>query len=171
MAKTEYGILTKSDNALLAEERGLVTYSRLAAWQKRAVDRFAVVPREWHHTGAAANRTDYYSPADFEHLDPADFPPVKVEKVDQPDVNRVRVTICFNEAVGGFSRNARMKWEERTVSGTPDVRKKDGRITGVEGRRLDSRNEWVRFEYLPPRCRKWRTVTRSELVELGYRFA
>ena len=75
--KNNYGILTKSDRAIEAEERGLVTYSNLKAWQKRAVDRGIVRAREWHHTGAAANRTNYYSLEDFEDLNANDF---KAEK-------------------------------------------------------------------------------------------
>lgn len=35
--KSKYGVLTKSDRAIEAEESGLVTFSKLSAWQKRAV--------------------------------------------------------------------------------------------------------------------------------------
>lgn len=44
--KNNYGILTKSDRAIEAEARGLVTYSNLKAWQKRAVDRGIVRARD-----------------------------------------------------------------------------------------------------------------------------
>lgn len=66
-----------SNNAVYAYEEGLRPYSKLSAWQKRAVDAGAVRPREWHHTSAKFNRTNFFDAADFEELNPADFPPAK----------------------------------------------------------------------------------------------
>ena len=66
-----------SNNAVYAYEEGLRPYSKLSAWQKRAVDAGAVAPSEWHHTSAKFNRTNFYDLADFEELNPADFPPAK----------------------------------------------------------------------------------------------
>lgn len=67
-----------------AIESGLKTYSELSAWQKRAVDRNAVSPAEWHHTGKYFAKTNYYDPDDFSELSPKDFPPEKNDK-EEPE--------------------------------------------------------------------------------------
>ena len=63
-----------------AIDAGLLIYSQLSAWQKRAVDSSAVFPVEWHHTGKYFQKTDYYDPKDFEDLNAKDFPPPKKEE-------------------------------------------------------------------------------------------
>ncbi|AUA19242.1 hypothetical protein ACS6ZM_08210 [Streptococcus suis] len=65
---------SRSERSQEAIDSGLLTKSQLKAWQKRAVEAGAVRPREWHHTGKYFNKTEYYSPIDFEDLDPKDFP-------------------------------------------------------------------------------------------------
>jgi hypothetical protein len=83
---------SRSENSAAAIEEGLVTYSELKAWQKRAVDSGKVRRREWHHTGKYYNETNYYDPADFAELKPADFPPVKDE---EPEEFKVSVTYAY----------------------------------------------------------------------------
>ncbi|MBB4071638.1 hypothetical protein [Canibacter oris] len=169
--KTRYGVLTKSDRAITAEEDGLLTYSRLDAWQKRAVKAGAVLPCEWHHTGAAANKTNYYDPEDFAELNPADFPAVKVAPVVNGDLNRLRISISYKTMVGGFTRHATSKWETIEIVMAEPQTRKDGYITGADGRRLRSNNESVTFHYKAPRARKFRKITLAEAEQLGYRFA
>lgn len=91
----------KSNNAVDAEERGLLKKGELKAWQKRAVDAGAVHPCEWHHTSKFFNETDYYDPEDFEELDPKDFPPEKKEP--KPEKTLTRMTAWWEEWEG--SRN------------------------------------------------------------------
>lgn len=75
-----------SVNAHIARQDGLLTYSELKAWQKRAVDAFAIRPCEWHHTSKTYNRTDFYDPEDFANLNPADYPPIrKKDTADEPE--------------------------------------------------------------------------------------
>ena len=164
----KHGILVKSDRAIAAEEKGLVTYSKLQAWQKRAVDRGVVRAREWHHTSGAANKTNYYNLADFEDLDSKDFQAVKKESADQADLNRLEIVITYQKMVGGFS-SKRKKFETVEVRGL-DVRKSDNRITGAGGRRLDSNNESVKYLYKKPRAKGFKEISRVEAIELGYRF-
>ena len=165
--KNRYGLLTKSDNAIYAEELGKRVYSKLKAWQKRAVDAGVISSCEWHHTSAAANKTFYYDLDDFEELDPKDFPPRKNEKERQADLSRLKIKITFEKMIGGFtSRN--YKFEECTVEGL-DVRKKDNVITGAEGRRLSSKNKEVIFLYKKPHGKKFKQITRKEVVDLGYK--
>jgi hypothetical protein len=161
------GILSLSDRAIEAYEEGKTVYSNLAAWQRRAVDKGAVSPCEWHHTSAAANRTNFYALDDFADLNPADFPPAKIDNVEQGDLSRLRITITYKKMIGGFSSRARKKYEEVTVCGL-DVRKQDGAITGAGGRRLSSNNTSVVYKYKPPRARKWRQVTLAEIKSMGY---
>lgn len=80
----------KSNNAVWAEERGLLKKGELKAWQKRAVEAGAVSPREWHHTSSFFNETNYYDPEDFEELDPKDFPPVKKEQKSEKTFTRMK---------------------------------------------------------------------------------
>lgn len=164
----KYGILVKSDRAIAAEEKGLVTYSKLQAWQKRAVDRGVVRAREWHHTSGAANKTNYYNLADFEDLDSKDFQAVKKESADQADLNRLEIVITYQKMVGGFS-SRRKKFESVEVRGL-DIRKKDNIIIGAGGRRLDSNNDSIRFFYKKPRAKAFKEITKTEAIELGYRF-
>lgn len=166
--KNQYGVLTKSNNALVAEERGLITYSKLTAWQKRAVRAGAVQAAEWHHTSAAANRTNYYSLTDFESLNKEMFKAEKKEKTNQADLARLIIEITYKEMVGGFSSKYK-KFQSATVSGL-DVRKSDNVITGAGGRRLTSKNEKVRFLYKKPRARIFQEITKSEAESLGYNF-
>lgn len=166
--KNNYGILTKSNRAIEAEEKGLVIYSDLKAWQKRAVDRGVVRAREWHHTGAAANRTNYYSLEDFEDLNANDFKAEKKVIAEQPDLKRLKFEITYKKAISGFSSKYR-KFETVTVEGL-DVRKKDNIITGAGGRRLDSRNEEIKVFYKKPYAKKWQEITLKEAKEIGYRF-
>ena len=166
--KNKYGVLTKSNNALVAEERGLITYSKLTAWQKRAVRAGAVQAAEWHHTSAAANHTNYYSLTDFESLDKEMFKASKEEKLKQADLNRLKIEITYQEMIGGFTARYK-KFRTTTVSGL-DVRKSDNVITGAGGRRLTSKNEKIRFLYKKPRARDFKEITKDEVVELGYSF-
>ena len=166
--KNIYGILIKSDRAILAEECGFKPYSKLSAWQKRAVDEGAVSSREWHHTGAAANRTYYYDPTDFSELNPKDFPVIKENKVQQADLRRLKIEITFDKMVGGFTTK-RKKFEEVVVEGL-DVRKKDNFITGACGRRLTSNNKKVKYLYKKPYARSFKEISRDEAYDLGYRF-
>ena len=167
--RNQYGILTKSDRAISAEAAGAMTYSELSAWQKRAVDACAVISHEWHHTGAAANCTDYYYQSQFESLSPSDFPPVKLEAKQQPDLKRLRVRIVYDKMVSGFTTR-HPRWEEITAEGL-DVRKKDNAITGAQGRRLSSNNKEVVYLYKRSRARKFVEITYDQACELGYKFA
>ena len=99
-----------SNNAVWAYEEGLRPYSKLTAWQKRAVDAGAVQPREWHHTSARFNRTNFYAPEDFDELNPADFPP---QKKSAPTVDRFVVLVS---AVWGGTRK-----HPRIVGKTADL--------------------------------------------------
>ena len=72
-----------SNNAVAAYEDGLLPKSKLKAWQKRAVETGAVMKAEWHHTGKFYSETDFYDPADFEGLNPKDFPVIKKEKLEE----------------------------------------------------------------------------------------
>lgn len=72
-----------SNNAVAAYEDGLLPKSKLKAWQKRAVETGAVMKAEWHHTGKFYSETDFYDPADFEGLNPKDFPVIKKEKSEE----------------------------------------------------------------------------------------
>ena len=164
----KYGILVKSDRAIVAEEKGLVTYSKLQAWQKRAVDRGVVRAREWHHTSGAANKTNYYNLADFEDLDSKDFQAVKKESANQADLSRLEIVITYQKMISGFS-SRRKKFESVEVRGL-DIRKKDNMIIGAGGRRLDSNNDSIRFFYKKPRAKAFKEITKTEAIELGYRF-
>jgi hypothetical protein len=42
---------SRSERSQQAINNGLLVYSQLSAWQKRAADQKAVLPCEWHHTG------------------------------------------------------------------------------------------------------------------------
>lgn len=166
--KNQYGILTKSNRAVEAEEKGLVTYTKLTAWQKRAVKAGVVKATEWHHTSAAANRTNYYDLNDFEALDKEMFKDEKKEKTNQADLARLIIEITYQEMVGGFSSRYK-KFKPVTVCGL-DVRKKDNIITGAGGRRLSSKNDKVKFLYKKPRARIFQEITKSEAESLGYNF-
>ena len=166
--KNQYGILTKSNRAMAAEEKGLVTYTKLTAWQKRAVKAGVVKATEWHHTSAAANRTNYYDLNDFEALDKKMFKDEKKEKTNQADLARLIIEITYQEMVGGFSSRYK-KFKPVTVSGL-DVRKSDNVITGAGGRRLTSKNEKIRFLYKKPRARDFKEITKDEAESLGYNF-
>lgn len=166
--KNRYGILTKSNRALEAEANGLVTYSKLKAWQRRAVDAGEVRASEWHHTGAAANRTNYYDLEDFAELNPKDFPNEKEEKADQADLKRLKIEITFDKMVSGFTTK-RKKYETVIVEGL-DIRKSDNAITGAGGRRITSNNKEVKYFYKKPRARKFREITEYEAMQLGYKF-
>lgn len=91
----------KSDNAVWAEERGLLKKSELKAWQKRAVEAGAVAPAECHHTSSFFNETNYYDPEDFKNLNPKDFPPEKKEP--KPEKTLTRMSAWWEEWEG--SRN------------------------------------------------------------------
>lgn len=166
--KNNYGILVKSDRALEAEARGLVTYSQLKKWQQRAVDRGAVRAREWHHTSGAANKTNYYDLTDFEDLDSKDFQAVKKESADQADLSRLEIVITYKKMISGFS-SRRKKFESVEVRGL-DIRKKDNIIIGAGGRRLDSNNDSVKYFYKKPRAKAFKEITREEAIDLGYKF-
>ncbi len=166
--KNQYGILKKSNRAIEAEEEGKVTYSKLKAWQKRAVDRGVIKPCEWHHTGAAANQTNYYDLAEFEELDKDDFKFIKNETINQPDLSRLKIQIIYDKAVSGFT-GKNIKWEEISVEGL-DVRKKDNVITGAKGRRITSNNKKVFYLYKAYRKKKFKKISKSEAENLGYKF-
>lgn len=70
-----YDGFSKSNNAVYAEDSGLMTASALAAeirqWYRgvQAADITAVLtPTEWHHTSSHYNITNYYNPVDFFEL-------------------------------------------------------------------------------------------------------
>lgn len=166
--KSKYGVLTKSDRAIEAEEKGLVTFSKLCAWQKRAVECGRVTASEWHHTGACANETYYYDLENFEDLNKADFMPEKIKKEVQGDLKRLKIKIVYDEMVGGFTRGARKKFETVEKEGL-DIRKKDNVIFGADGRRLDSNNKTIKFLYKKPYAKKWKEISLKEVKELGYK--
>lgn len=166
--KSKYGVLTKSDRAIEAEEKGLVTFSKLCAWQKRAVECGRVRACEWHHTGACANKTYYYDLEDFEELNKDDFKPEKIEKEVQGDLKRLKIKVVYDEMVGGFTRGARKKFETVEKEGL-DIRKKDNVIFGADGRRLDSNNKTIKFLYKKPYAKKWKEISLKEVKELGYK--
>ena len=89
-----------------AIDRGLLIYSQLTAWQKRAVDENAVWPVEWHHTGKFYQHTNYYNPKDFEQLNPKDFPLVKEEPHSQDDKNKWYVLVSAEW--GGTKRHPKI---------------------------------------------------------------
>ena len=74
----------RSVNSQNAIDEGMLTFSQLKAWQKRAVKAGAVIHNEWHHTGKYFNETKYYDPEDFAELNPKDFPIVKEIKKEEP---------------------------------------------------------------------------------------
>lgn len=116
--KNEYGILTKSNRALMAESRGLVTKSQAPAWLKRSIEYGKALPVEWHHTGAAANRTYYYSTEESQRLtkeEEIELKSRKAAKVVIEDANRYYG--WFDEMIGGYSRGARAKWERTFFTG------------------------------------------------------
>lgn len=166
--KNKYGILIKSDRALEAERAGLVTYSKLNAWQKRAVDEGAVLASEWHHTSAAANITYYYDLEKFDKLNSKDFPAKKEDKVVQGDLKRLKIIITFSKMVGNFT-TAHKKFETFTVEGL-DIRKRDNVIIGADGRRLNSNNESITYLYKGYRCKKYKVISKKEAEQLGYKF-
>ena len=165
--KNQYGVLIKSNRAIEAESNGLLPYSKLKAWQKRAVERGAVIAREWHHTSGAANRTNYYNPTDFEDLDPNMYNPEKAEVQQQADLNRLKIRIVFDKMKSGFS-SKRKQFEEVTVEGL-DIRKSDNIIIGAGGRRLDSNNKNVTFLYKKPYAKNFKEITKNEVIALGYK--
>ncbi|WP_304251497.1 hypothetical protein [Limosilactobacillus gastricus] len=75
-----------------AIDEGLLTFSQLKAWQKRAVKANVVKPCEWHHTGKYYNQTYYYDPTDFADLNPKDFPPIKKQASKAPETWYVLVS-------------------------------------------------------------------------------
>ena len=79
-----------SNNAVAAYEDGLLPKSKLKAWQKRAVEAGAVMKAEWHHTGKFYGETNFYNPADFEELNPKDFPVIKKEKLEENKSSELR---------------------------------------------------------------------------------
>lgn len=166
--KNQYDVLLKSNRAIEAENQGLVVYSKLKAWQKRAVDAGAVTPSAWHHTSGAANRTNFYELSDFEHLDEKQFKTRKTVVNDQPDLTRVKIKIVFEKMIGGFT-SKRKTFGEFTVEGL-DVRKKDNVIMGAGGRRIDSKNKEVVFLYKKPHSRFFKEVHKEYLQEIGYVF-
>ena len=75
---------SRSERSQEAINAGLLTKNQLKAWQKRAVDAGAVRACEWHHTGKYFNKTYYFDPADFEGLNPKDFPKTpKIEEIKE----------------------------------------------------------------------------------------
>lgn len=166
--KNQYGVLKKSNRAIEAENQGLVVYSKLKAWQKRAVDAGAVTPSAWHHTSGAANRTNFYKLSDFEHLDEKQFKTSKTVVKEQPDLTRVKIKISFNKMISGFT-SRRKTFEEVTVEGL-DVRKKDNAIMGAAGRRFDSKNKEIVYFYKKPHSRFFGEVSKDELQKTGYIF-
>lgn len=88
--KSKYGVLTKSNRAIEAEKRGLVTFSNLKAWEKRAVLKGYVEASEWHHTSGAANETYYYNLKDFLDLNKDDFKPEKIKKRSSSRLNKIK---------------------------------------------------------------------------------
>lgn len=166
--KSKYGVLTKSNRAIEAEKRGLVTFSNLKAWEKRAVLKGYVEASEWHHTSSAANKTYYYNLKDFLDLNKDDFKPEKIKKEVQADLTRLKIKIVYDEMIGGFTRGARKKFETVTKEGL-DVRKKDNVIFGADGRRLDSNNKTITFLYKKPYAKKWKEISLKEVTALGYK--
>lgn len=152
----------------------------------------------WHHTSRCYNETDFYS-LDEHMLERLAIMPnetkekekqeeaqyilnrFKKEKEEEKEekkaamslnMKRLKLEISYDEYVSGrYSSRGRWVFDEKVVKGYPDVRKKDGKIIGVEGRRLSSNNNYVKYFYLPPRCRKWREISRREAEDLGYQFA
>ena len=163
------GILSSSDRAIAAKSEGKLVFSKLSAWQKQAVKAGVMRSCEWHHTGAAANRTDFYDPLDFSTLLPSDFPPTAIDSYIQSDTSRLRITITYKKLVGGYSQGSKKKYETITVTGL-GVRKSDTLITGACGRRLSSNNDLVLLEYKAPKSRTWKEISKKEAESLGYGF-
>ncbi|QIH24458.1 hypothetical protein [Lactobacillus iners] len=126
------------------EESGLVTFSKLSAWQKRAVLRGFV----WCETG-----TNLYDLEDFRELDKNYFKPKKIQKEVQGDLKRLKIKIAYDHV------------EKEGL----DIRKKDNLITGADGRRLDSDNKKITFLYKWPYAKKWHEISLEEVKELGYK--
>lgn len=140
------------------EESGLVTFSKLSAWQKRAVLRGFV----WCETG-----TNLYDLEDFRELDKNYFKPKKIQKEVQGDLKRLKIKIAYEQMVGGFPRG-RKNLETVEKVGL-DIRKKDNVIIGADGRRLDSDNKKITFLYKWPYAKKWHEISLEEVKELGYK--
>lgn len=105
---------SRSVRSQMAIDEGLLTKSQLKAWQKRAVEAGEVSPCEWHHTGKYFNRTNYYNPADFEELNPKDFPPIKTvkEAVEEPEIWYVLVSAQW----GGTKRYPKIVGTDAVVT-------------------------------------------------------
>lgn len=103
---------SRSERSQMAIDEGFLTKSQLKAWQKRAVEQGAVRACEWHHTGKYFNRTNYYNPADFEDLNPKDFPPVKKAIIEAPEVWYVLVSAEW----GGTKRHPKIVGTDTTVT-------------------------------------------------------
>lgn len=167
--KNKYNQLLKSDNALIAEELfNLVPFHKLKAWQQRAVKEESIRYKEWHHCGVNAKKVYYYDLADFENLDPKNYPAEKITKEEQPDLKRVKILIKYDEMVGGFTSKYK-RFEEVEKEGL-DIRKKDNVITGAAGRRLDSNNKDIKYFYKGFKCKTFKEVTKRYLEDLGYKF-
>ncbi|QDY87725.1 hypothetical protein [Mycoplasma anserisalpingitidis] len=168
--KTFFGYLTKSDNAILAEERGLKTLSNLPyEWMKRAVRAGAVEPTEWHHTSAAANKTYYYNLRDFWNLKESDFPAIK-NKFNQPNLNKIKIKITYQKMVKGFSNRARRKTFDTFYAEGLDIRKSDNVIIGAGGRKLTSKNDEVEFFYKKKGSTRFTKIKKADLIKKGYKF-
>lgn len=107
-----------SNNAVWAYEEGLLPYSKLSAWQKRAVDAGAVRAREWHHTSAKFNRTNFFDVADFDELNPADFPPVK-----KAATVAVRYFVLVSAVWGGTRNHPRIVGKSAALVVNPTEKK------------------------------------------------
>ena len=95
---------SRSERSQEAIDNGLLIYSQLSAWQKRAVDSGVVKPCEWHHTGKYFNKTNYFDPQDFEGLNPKDFPNVPKQKPTPSEHWYVLVSADW----GGTSKHPRI---------------------------------------------------------------
>lgn len=156
-------IITKESN-----NNQLLPYSKLSAWQKRAIKQKYVMPFEWHHTGKYARRTAYYSLKDFTKLKKDDFKAKKVVKVQQPDLSRLEIHIFYEKAYDRIIRHAREGQYVYDIVGL-DIRKKDNMIIGAGGRRLDSDNYAVRFLYKDINTNSWQDISKEEVEKLGYK--
>lgn len=105
----------RSERSQEAIDNGLLTYSQLKAWQKRAVDIGDVKPCEWHHTGKYYNKTNYFDPDDFATLNPKDYSKSTVTVEDTPEIWYVLVAAEW----GGTRKHPKIIGSEVSVTNKP----------------------------------------------------
>ena len=125
-----YHEYSKSNNAIEAEQRGLVTASALA--KLAGVKRGATVaefmcPSEWHHSSSWYNKVDYYDPDD---LTPELIEKMRAFEADALGARTIQAHVEFTEWTGSRNHPRATKYEgdvELTIKGKWGAFALDGR--------------------------------------------